>query len=589
MALKKPLEYFKRKDNISSIDDGIQELEKTPELNTFSDAFQSFKDNLSKIEVLSDFSETLDNYRINIERVNHLSESIEDIRTEIQNHLKKDDLDRAMMSQLIVVEESIRDVQNKVKSINEKNLTEIRLDVSGLTKNVNQFLEVEVPRYKKLIVDSEFRTFGRYEELEENVNQTLDSIGEYVEEKYEELIETLEGINEKSLSSILEDFKLLENNLEKIKQEDIPRYKGFIVETERKSESKINEFEKKLDEVVLNIEEKISLIQDDKTDIINQVTEKIEDINILNDQVSNELDTNKIYKEELDKKISDLKVEIVRNETHIKVQNKNLESIQENVRNTLKKINLQGIEEQNHKLSEKIKYLEEVFEKFNERDLLSESIVVEPATTNNQDPLTPLDKNFVTLDQLQEHYRLFINRIQQQLATIGGGGETRLEFLDDVDRTSAKQDGYVLQYSESAGKFIGTSYVPGGGGGDSIVSISGVPPDNPIPGKLWYDDTLGRTFIYYQDDDGTQWVDASPSGVFPINTNWNYSDTSTTTLTSVGIGTTTFFSPSNKLEVIGGDIKVGINTSTGIVLTSPNGTQFRLIVGDDGSLSTSSV
>jgi hypothetical protein len=57
-----------------------------------------------------------------------------------------------------------------------------------------------------------------------------------------------------------------------------------------------------------------------------------------------------------------------------------------------------------------------------------------------------------------------LNRIQQQLATLGGGGETRLEFLDDVDRDSVKVDGRVLAYQASTGKFIGTTNSGGGGG-----------------------------------------------------------------------------------------------------------------------------
>jgi hypothetical protein len=52
---------------------------------------------------------------------------------------------------------------------------------------------------------------------------------------------------------------------------------------------------------------------------------------------------------------------------------------------------------------------------------------------------------------------------------------------------------------------------------------------------------------------------------------------------SVGIGTT---NPTTKLTVYGGDIRAGINTSEGVILTSPNGSQFRLIVDDSGALST---
>jgi len=455
VALKKPSEYFKK--NIATVDNSVKEVVKTPELNTFSDAFESFKDNLSKIEVLSDFSGTLDNYRVNVERVNHLSESVEDIRTEIQNLLRKEDLDRVMMSQLLVVEQSIRDVQNKVKGINENKLTEIRLDVSGLTRSVNEFLEVEVPQYKKLIVDSELRTDSRFAKLEENVNETLEGIGEFVDNKYLELTETLQGINEKSLSGFLEDFKLLDENFAKLKKEDIPKYKGFVVETERKTEIKLQEFNETLDQTVNSLLEKVSAVEGDKTNLIKVVNDKIQEVVSLRDLVIDDLEKSETTRNDLNKKIYDLELNIVRNESHLKVQNNNLKQIQEDVRSTFKKLNVKKLEQKSHELSKKIKYLEEVFEKFSEKEILTENIIAEPPSTDNKDPLTPLDQNFVTLDQLQQHYRLFINRIQQQLATLGGGGETRLEFLDDVDRDSAKNDGYFLRYDSGVGKFIGTT------------------------------------------------------------------------------------------------------------------------------------
>ena len=88
------------------------------------------------------------------------------------------------------------------------------------------------------------------------------------------------------------------------------------------------------------------------------------------------------------------------------------------------------------------------------------------------DPLTPLNQNFATLDDLQKHYKLFLNRIQQQLSTLGGGGETRLEFLDDVDRNTAKTDNYFLKYNASLNKWVGDA--ADGVGITSIVSITGV-------------------------------------------------------------------------------------------------------------------
>ncbi len=55
---------------------------------------------------------------------------------------------------------------------------------------------------------------------------------------------------------------------------------------------------------------------------------------------------------------------------------------------------------------------------------------------------------------------------------------------------------------------------------------------------------------------------------------------------NVGIGTTNVIS---KLTVHDGDISVGVSTAHGVILTSPNGTQYRLIVADDGTLSTTAV
>jgi len=345
VLLRKPSEYFKEDGNIT-VDNSIQNLSENTELevNTFSDAFNLFKENVSKIETLSEYSETLDDYKLNIEKVNFLSEKIENIETEIQNFLTRKDLDIAVMSQLFVVEQSIKDIQSKVKSINQSTLTEIRLDASNLAKIVNNFINTEVPKYKKSLVETELRSSNLCQELENNVNQTVTDITEFVDNKYEEVSELIVEINES----------------------------------------------------------------------------------------------------------------IVRNESYLKSRNQTLEDLQEHILTTFSEINLEKIEKKNRELSKKIKYIEEVFEKFDENKILNENLLAEPPSIKNQDPLTPLDKNYVTLDQLQEHYRLFINRIQQQLASIGGSGETRLKYLDDIVGIATNPsfyDGKFLKYKHNIKAF----------------------------------------------------------------------------------------------------------------------------------------
>jgi hypothetical protein len=72
-----------------------------------------------------------------------------------------------------------------------------------------------------------------------------------------------------------------------------------------------------------------------------------------------------------------------------------------------------------------------------EQKNLSEGLLNEPpgekeSIGGQSDPLTPMDQNFATLDDLSKHYRLFINRIQEQISTIGGGGAGFIKDLDDV-------------------------------------------------------------------------------------------------------------------------------------------------------------
>jgi hypothetical protein len=126
-------------------------------------------------------------------------------------------------------------------------------------------------------------------------------------------------------------------------------------------------------------------------------------------------------------------------------------------------------------LDEVLEVLEDHKEELEQPTLIEKSLglLAEPSNVKvQQDPLTPLDQKFATLDDLHKHYSTFLSRIQQQLSTIGGGGETRLEFLDDVDRDSAKTDNYFLKYNATINKWVGD---PADGAGiTSIVSISGV-------------------------------------------------------------------------------------------------------------------
>ena len=85
---------------------------------------------------------------------------------------------------------------------------------------------------------------------------------------------------------------------------------------------------------------------------------------------------------------------------------------------------------------------------------LQEGLLNEPPSEKEDvgsgaDPLTPMDQKFATLDDLSSHYRLFINRIQQQIATIGGGGAGFIKDLDDVSFDQTTGTDQLLIYNGS--------------------------------------------------------------------------------------------------------------------------------------------
>ena len=103
-------------------------------------------------------------------------------------------------------------------------------------------------------------------------------------------------------------------------------------------------------------------------------------------------------------------------------------------------------------------------------------LLAEPSDVKQQnDPLTPLDQKFATLDDLQKHYSTFLSRIQQQLSTLGGGGETRLRYLDDIVGIATNSGAYnnkFLQWNSTTNQaeFVDPNDV----GGTTIVNISGI-------------------------------------------------------------------------------------------------------------------
>ena len=335
MALKKPSDFFGKK---------------------------SEENNLPVVESDNTFREELD-------KVESLSEQINKLQQELTQKVVKSDLENLVISQINEMRDSFAYLQSEIKKSNQSDIKKFKETLSDIIKVVNNFVENELPKYKKQILSNELRVSNEIVEFKETVSDNYLGLKQEVEEQIENFYNTLNEYND--------TIQVVDNTVS---------------------------------DTVLNVEK------------------------------------------------------------YIRENHKELVILKEEVFSEIKKIPVGNFQENLKRLEKKIDYIRETYSRMEPevvaREIIQEGLLNEPPETKNDDPLTPLNQNFVTLEQLQEHYRLFINRIQQQISTLGGGGEVRLEFLDDIDRDSAKVNGRFLKYDAASDKWVGAL---GGGSGSQTL------------------------------------------------------------------------------------------------------------------------
>ena len=181
---------------------------------------------------------------------------------------------------------------------------------------------------------------------------------------------------------------------------------------------------------------------------------------------------------------------------------------------------------------------------------------------------TELDKDRIkkleeldTLEKLKKEFLSFRDTVSKQMGTIGGGGETQLKFLDDVD-TSSQQNGFALKFNSSTGKYdfgevasdlsaVDQNIVPDGNGTRNLGTAS----------RRWGELFLSGTTINLGgatiSSDGTGTVSVSANGV--------------TLPTGSKVGTTTIAKASANGQAV---IDVPFFTSAGGLSTAAKTFQF---------------
>ena len=254
--------------------------------------------------------------------------------------------------------------------------------------------------------------------------------------------------------------------------------------------NKVDALKKQLEDVSVSLNNSLTEVVDNNVNLISFKTEYDDLLNGLNDKIEK-------VKEEFSNEVKEIK----------KYQS-NLSAEVTIIEQRQKKTKLNGLKEEiiidvknllSGDVLNNIKNLEEKVDLINEKHIkrLNESYS-EPPNVKNSDPLTPTDQKFVNLDDFQNHYRLFLNRIQRQLSTLGGGGAVLISDLDDVETSTAKVNGKYLRYNSTKGKWEGADASGGGGGGG--LSTEEV---QDIVGAMFTNNTETNITATYQDSDGT--------------------------------------------------------------------------------------
>jgi hypothetical protein len=408
-----------------------------------------------------------------------------------------------------------------------------------------------------------FESLDRFKGSLENVDQISDQIQELseeisnkvskteldnillshllmLEENFDHIQKQIKGINKNDIRQFKESVSDIGEVVDTLLHTELPKYRKQVAGSELRIEKRLETFTETFDSNFNILEEQLA----EKMEFCLQRIDEILGELRYDEQISSHAESIESLKESTSKLVSD--VEVV--ERYIANHHSDVVDLREEV---FRKFELLPIEE----LAERINQISESYDKISQEIVLAEALLNEPPETKNKDPLTPIDQNFVTLDQLNAHYKLFLARIQQQLSTVGGGGETQLKYLDDIvgiATNASAYDGKFLKYDHSIGKFEFVT-VSGGGGGD-YASVAGIATYASSAGIATYADTAG--IATYSSTAGISTVSEGLTGSPDISVGIITASGNVFIAGTVGIGTDNPITDST-FEAVSGSYKFG--------------------------------
>lgn len=416
------------------INDVRKDIPKVPEIKYYDEELEKILENIDEIrnnipevvyydQDISSLKEEIGQVRSEIPQVpevKYYEGDIEYLHTKI-NLIKED------ISKLPEVKYYDADVESLKSYIDE-----VKGSIPKFPDWVNQVNEV--PDFSWI-----GKTFSCIDDDFNKVQGHLDLIKEKIQFEVSDLNETIEakGFEFKvDLKNLEENVKETKERIWKELRETSTRiwdhhyeYKDDDRKLKKQILGEYNKLKQKVQEEVKSYNEENSKYQTDLLVKFKFVEEKVENLDI------------RYYDEEIEgiqEDVNSVKTDV--------------DSVKEDVTSIFKE--LENIAQEIKKNQEELK----------ENYLLSEPPNEKQRAGGQSDPLTPTGEKFATFKDLEQHYRLFLNRIQVQLSTIGGGGAGFIKDLDDVSFDQTTGNNKLLIYDQANSKWVGIASTALGGG-----------------------------------------------------------------------------------------------------------------------------
>ena len=427
------------------VNDVRKNIPEIPEIKYYDTELYEISEKIVKIQ------ENLSLFNVKSDKIYELDERNEEFKVKLSEIESK----IPQVPEIKYYDSDIESIFEQIQHISEgiENLPEIKhydTDIQSLNDELKKVRDRDVPDFRWI-----GNTFKSIDEDFENVQGHLSSIRNKIESEVSELSESIsvkefeQNVNVRNLNeSLSESIETTNSKLEETKKN--------IYSELSKSSLKIWEYhrefkddDKKLKKSILGEQNKLKQSLKKEIKEFNEQSVKTD--------------------ETLFKFFNDLKVEVSLL-PEVKYYDDDISSIKDDI------FSLQrGLKELNQ-ISSLIKKDQKSLK---ENYLLNEPPSEKEKAGGQTDALTPLDQKFATLDDLSNHYRLFINRITTQLSTMGGGGAGFIKDLDDVDITGL-QNNYILKWDDPNNKWIVASGGNVGAGGTWHTDSIGISTNKSV-------------------------------------------------------------------------------------------------------------